>query len=80
MFMAVLNYLRGESKAETFDAKIPDDKQLANLRYALRENAAKETPLVMGRDTSFVGEGIAEDYATADAEVISQIKSVPTHY
>jgi hypothetical protein len=56
----------------------PLDKTEADtLRAALRTNSEDKGALIMGKDTSFAG--VRDDLPTDD-EVISAIKSVPTHY
>jgi hypothetical protein len=48
-----------------------------DLIRALRGNGEGTNAVLMGRDTSFAGEKAEVD---EDAETISAIKSVPTHY
>lgn len=49
----------------------------ARLSAALNDNANEDHALLMGKDTSFAG---TLPELPTDEEVISAIKSVPTHY
>jgi hypothetical protein len=58
------------------DYRRPSSEAVAELAKALRGNANDECALRTSRDTSFVD--TAEEIT--DDEVISAIKSIPSHY
>lgn len=48
-------------------------EQRNRLKEALKRNVERDEPINVGRGTEFTEE-------VTDAEVVSQIRSVPTHY